>query len=42
MNAMEVKTGMEEVEGDSTRALLARFKNAVSQANELLSGEEPP
>jgi hypothetical protein len=37
---VEVKIGLEEVDGDSTRALLARFKSAVSSANELLVGEE--
>ena len=37
---MEVKTGLEEVEGDSTRALLTRFKDAVGRANEHLSNEE--
>ncbi len=37
---MEVKTGLEEVEGDSTRALLTRFKSAVGRANEHLSVEE--
>ncbi len=31
---------MEDVEGNKTRALLERFKNAVGRADECLSGEE--
>ncbi len=37
---MEVKTGLEEVDGESTRALLTRFKSAVNSANDHLVGEE--
>ncbi len=36
----EVTFSLEDVEGESTRALLERFKESVGQANECLSSEE--
>jgi hypothetical protein len=36
----EVKIRLEEVEGNSTRALLERFKESVGRANECLTSEE--
>jgi hypothetical protein len=38
--AMESLKPLEELNGDSTRALLQRFKEAVGRANECLSGED--
>ncbi len=35
-----MKSGLEEVDSKSTRALLTRFKSAVGRANEYLSSEE--
>jgi hypothetical protein len=37
---VEVKTDLDELEGDSTRALLTRFKDAVGRADEHLSNQE--
>lgn len=35
-----MKLRLEDIEGESTRALLERFKESVAQADELLSNEE--
>jgi len=37
---LKVKPSMDEIEGNSTKALLDRFKNAVSRADECLSSED--